>query len=93
MRLLIECDTEVFPIAISAEQESFDEMRAVCRMLRDARKQPSRVICDREARHWMDVHAIKNRDTVISYIRLEDGVTLFDKTTVPIVIEDTASVL
>lgn len=89
MRLDVECQPDTFPITISADHEPFAEMRGVFRMLRDAGKRPYRVVCDREARHWMDVHMLHSRNAEFVHSLTSDAgdvVTWFHD--VPVVIED-----
>ncbi len=98
MILTLETNSKTYAIAISAEQEPFAELRRVLRDLPGG-IWAERIVCDREARHWLDVHAIKSRDgetaVVLGCMRRYAGsdeiVTVFDHG-IPIEIMDDEAV-
>ena len=58
MILLLETNTMRHPIAISETQEPFAQMRGMLRGLPHG-VWAERFLCDREARQWVDIHAIR----------------------------------
>jgi hypothetical protein len=87
--LQLETESAIYPIEIAAEKEPFSEMRALIRQLRDERNEPpKRVVCDREARHWMDVHAMKLSNQEIFHHSLKAEVFQTTIERIPVAIMD-----
>lgn len=53
-------DGKRLPIAMSETLAPFAAIRNLIENTRSVK----RLLCDRETRHWMDVHAIRSQDTV-----------------------------
>lgn len=72
MIFLLETNVGRQSITISAKQEPFEEMR---RLLGDLPRAvwAEQFLCDREARHWFDIHALQQRDLHIGVMKDASG--------------------
>jgi hypothetical protein len=66
--MYLETNVDKRPIAISATQEPFTQIDSELDGLPHA-VWAERIVCDREARYWMDIHAFGSREPRMQLMR------------------------